>query len=184
MERGKVRRRRKTADTQTAILWAPWRRSYLDDVRRKTQRCIFCFGRLSAMSARRRLILFANATATVMLNRYPYAPGHLMIAPRRHVASPEMLEPAERAEMGEIIAAATSILRQSYAPEGINLGANLGRAAGAGFADHMHWHVVPRWAGDSNFITVIGAARVLSETLDEIFARLEPLFNKAVRPVS
>ena len=126
---------------------------------------------------RRRLVLHAGPDAVVMLNRYPYNNGHLMIAPRRHIASPELLERSERSAIGELVAAAVVRIRQAMRPEGINLGANLGRVAGAGFADHMHWHLVPRWAGDTNFMAAVAGTRVLSESLEESYDLLKPLFN-------
>jgi ATP adenylyltransferase len=136
------------------------------------------------VAARRRLILEASDSVAVMLNLYPYNSGHLMIAPRRHVASPELMTAAERAEAGDLIARAVAALRQSYKPAGINIGANLGRAAGASFADHMHWHLVPRWEGDNNFMPAIGGTRVLPETLEDTFLRLKPLFKTGSMPVS
>ncbi len=126
---------------------------------------------------RRRLVLHAGPDAVVMLNRYPYNNGHLMIAPRRHIASPELLERSERAVIGELVAAAVVRIREAMRPEGINLGANLGRVAGAGIADHMHWHLVPRWAGATNFMAAVAGTRVLSESLEESYDLLKPLFN-------
>jgi ATP adenylyltransferase len=120
----------------------------------------------------------------VMLNRYPYNNGHLMIAPRRHLASPDLLERAERAALAELQGAAVALLRRAYNCEGFNLGANLGRPAGAGFADHMHWHVVPRWAGDVNFMPVLAATRVISEHLAETFDLLAPLFKTVGAAIS
>ena len=112
-----------------------------------------------------------------MLNRYPYTGGHLMIAPRRHAASPELLTRTERAMVGELVALSVERLKKALQPAGFNLGANLGRVAGAGFADHVHWHVVPRWEGDTNFMPVIGSTRVLSQHLEESFALLAPHFK-------
>ena len=119
-----------------------------------------------------------------MLKRYPYNSGHLMIAPRRHVASPELLNPGEQSALAEMIAAAVANLRRAYRPDGFNLGVNLGRAAGAGFAAHLHWHLVPRWEGDTNFMPVAAGTRVLTEMLEDSFARLAPLFKAARQPVS
>lgn len=158
-------------------LWAPWRSSYLAGARSGQPRCIFCLGRLSAAAMRERLVLYADARALVMLNRYPYNNGHLMIAPRRHVASPELLDRAERTLLDELLAFAVERLRALLTPDGFNLGANIGRSAGAGFADHMHWHVVPRWDGDTNFMPVIGSTRVLSQHLKESYALLVPHFK-------
>jgi ATP adenylyltransferase len=132
---------------------------------------------------RERLVLYAGARSVVMLNRYPYSSGHLMVAPRKHVASPELLERDERNTVADLIAASVANLRKAYKPAGINVGANLGRAAGASFADHMHWHLVPRWEGDTNFMTVLVSTRVLSQPLTETYALLEPLF-KAIDPAA
>jgi ATP adenylyltransferase len=100
-----------------------------------------------------------------------------MVAPRRHAASPELLTREERSEIAEVTARAVQRLRAAYRPAGLNVGANLGRAAGAGFADHMHWHLVPRWEGDNNFMPVIGSTRVLPQSLADTYALLEPLFK-------
>lgn len=158
-------------------LWAPWRESYLRRANSGPQTCIFCFGKLSEPQRRKRLVLFEHRDAVVMLNRYPYTNGHLMVAPRRHIASPELLSRDERILINELIAASVKLMRQAMQPAGFNLGANLGRAAGAGFADHMHWHIVPRWDGDNNFMPVLASARVLSQSLEESFRRLRPLFK-------
>ena len=130
---------------------------------------------------RERLVLFENDRAAVMLNKYPYNNGHLMIAPRRHVASPELLTRDERIAIDELIVVTVAKLREQLSPAGFNLGANLGRVAGAGFADHMHWHVVPRWDGDSNFMPVLASTRVLSQSLKDSYAMLRPGF-KAIKP--
>jgi len=138
---------------------------------------------------RERLVLYAGPRAVVMLNRYPYSSGHLMVAPRMmvaprtHAASPELLDREERNTVADLVAATVANLRKAYKPAGINVGANLGRAAGASFADHMHWHLVPRWEGDTNFMTVLVSTRVLSQPLAETYALLEPLF-KAIDPAA
>ena len=160
-----------------ARLWAPWRSAYVTSARKRTPRCIFCFSRIAAAARRRLLVLHADPLALVMLNRYPYNNGHLLVAPRRHVATPELLTAAERGHLGELLAIAVKHLRAALNPDAINLGANLGRAAGAGFADHMHWHAVPRWSGDSNFMPVISSTRVLSQHLEQSFDLLAPHFK-------
>jgi ATP adenylyltransferase len=179
------RRARPEAASGPARLWAPWRAAYLRTVASRAPRgCIFCFGKLGVRERRRRLVLWAGPLAVVMLNRYPYNNGHLMIAPRRHLASPELLDRAERAALAELQAAAVERLRQALKCDGLNLGANLGRSAGAGFADHMHWHVVPRWEGDVNFMPVIAGTRVLSQHLEETFDLLSPLFKTVGAAIS
>lgn len=160
-----------------ARLWAPWRSSYISAVRKSSPRCIFCFGRLSEAAKRKRLVLHAGPLATVMLNRYPYTNGHIMVAPRRHAASPELLSRDERTALTELLTIAVGRVREVFHPDGLNVGANLGRTAGAGFADHMHWHLVPRWNGDSNFMPVVGSTRVLSQSLEESFDLLAPHFK-------
>jgi ATP adenylyltransferase len=158
-------------------LWAPWRSAYLARTVRAPQRCIFCMGRLGPVALGKRLVLYAGPQAMVMLNRYPYNNGHLMVAPRRHVASPELLNRDERRILADLVALAVERLRTVLRPAAFNVGANLGRTAGAGFADHMHWHVVPRWEGDTNFMPVIASTRVLSQHLEESYALLAPHFK-------
>ena len=158
-------------------LWAPWRYEYIRTAGSKSKACIFCFGKLTARDRKKRLVLHDGSRAIIMLNRYPYNNGHLMVAPRRHVASPELLEPHERDLLSELISGSIVRLRKALNPNGINVGANLGRCAGAGFADHMHWHIVPRWDGDTNFMTVLTSTRVLSQLLDSSFQTLAPLFK-------
>jgi ATP adenylyltransferase len=157
-------------------LWAPWRYQYIRTAA-KQDSCIFCFDKLDPAQRKRRLILYAGRDAVVMLNRYPYNNGHLMIAPRRHVASPELLSREERGVIGELVCACCVRLRKALNASGLNVGANLGRSAGAGIADHMHWHVVPRWDGDTNFMPVLASTRVLSQHLESSFQTLAPLFK-------
>ena len=158
-------------------LWAPWRYQYIRTAVAKQDSCIFCFGKLDAAERKRRLILYAGPTAVVMLNRYPYNNGHLMVAPRRHVASPELLTREERGIIAELVSDCCVQLRKALNPSGLNVGANLGRSAGAGIADHMHCHVVPRWDGDTNFMPVLASTRVLSQHLESSFQMLAPLFK-------
>jgi ATP adenylyltransferase len=176
--------RPKAAGGEPPRLWAPWRGAYLRTAGKADKACIFCFGEPDAPERRRRLVLYAGPLALVMLNRYPYNNGHLMIAPRRHVASPDLLERAERTAIAELQAAAVGLLRPAFNCDGFNLGANLGHSAGAGFADHMHWHVVPRWNGDVNFMPVLAATRVISQHLEETFDLLEPLFKTVGATIS
>jgi len=157
-------------------LWAPWRSAYLAKAS-AAQSCIFCLKRMGDAVMRRRLVLHAGPAALVMLNRYPYNNGHLMVAPRRHIATPELLTRDERGMIADLVALTIERLRRVLRPAGFNVGANLGRAAGAGFADHMHWHVVPRWEGDTNFMPVVSSTRVLSQHLEQSFALLAPHFK-------
>ena len=161
-------------------LWAPWRYPYLRTAGNDHPRCIFCVGELSSSTRRKRLVLHVGPHAMVMLNAYPYNNGHVMVAPRRHLASPELLAQDERTELNELVTRSVELLRRALNPAGFNIGANLGRIAGAGFADHLHWHVVPRWAGDNNFMPVLASTRVLSQHLLDSYRRLHPLF-KAIK---
>jgi ATP adenylyltransferase len=175
---------RTSAGPEAALLWAPWRAAYVGKAAAGAPKCIFCFGRMGAATRRQRLVLHAGPLALVMLNRYPYNNGHLMVAPRRHVATPELLTGAERSEVGEFVAGSIARLRAAYRPAGLNVGMNLGRAAGAGIADHMHWHLVPRWEGDNNFMPVIGSTRVLPQSLGDTYELLEPLFKTIETAIS
>jgi ATP adenylyltransferase len=157
-------------------LWAPWRYQYIRSAGANDS-CIFCFGKLDAAERKRRHVLYAGQDAIVMLNRYPYNNGHLMVAPRRHLASPELLTREERGIVAELVSDCCVQLRKALNPSGLNVGANLGRSAGAGIADHMHWHVVPRWDGDTNFMPVLASTRVLSQHLEASFQMLAPLFK-------
>lgn len=180
--------RRKTENTNNPAtglrLWAPWRYEYLRSDRPRPAGCIFCFGDLSAAERKRRLVLYDGAQALIMLNRYPYNNGHIMVAPRRHLGSPELLTREERVLLSELISASVERLRGALNPSGFNLGANLGRSAGAGFADHMHWHIVPRWEGDNNFMPALSSTRVISQSLESSFKALAPLFKAIAAQIS
>jgi ATP adenylyltransferase len=158
-------------------LWAPWRYAYLRSLISDPKACIFCFGNLSDGERRERLVLFENRDVLVMLNKYPYSNGHIMVAPRSHVASPEMLTRPDRAVLGDAVAASIKVMRENLRPQAFNVGANLGSAAGAGFAEHMHWHIVPRWTGDNNFMSVLASTRVLSQSLEDSYEQLRPIFK-------
>jgi ATP adenylyltransferase len=158
-------------------LWAPWRYAYLRSLISDPKACIFCFGNLSDAERRERLVLFENRDVLVMLNKYPYSNGHIMVAPRSHVASPEMLTRPDRAVLADAVAASIKVMREGLRPQAFNVGANLGSAAGAGFAEHMHWHIVPRWTGDNNFMSVLASTRVLSQSLEDSYEQLRPIFK-------
>jgi len=133
--------------------------------------CIFCEAAAGSDDAAS-LVLYRGQSSYLILNRYPYTSGHLMIVPYDHQPSVEQIEPATRSEIMELTAQAIQALRQVYQPEGFNLGANIGPAAGAGVAGHIHFHVVPRWPGDTNFMSAVGDTRVLPETLEDTYRRL------------
>jgi ATP adenylyltransferase len=151
-------------------IWTPWRYRYVADAS-KDSRCIFCDA-LDAGDDRRMLIVFRGTKNFVILNRYPYTSGHVMVVPYVHVANLADAEPETLGEMMEIAQRVERALGSTYHPQGYNLGMNLGRAAGAGVTGHIHLHVLPRWAGDANFMTVTGETRVEPEELSLTFERL------------
>lgn len=139
--------------------------------------CIFC-DHLAAGDDEAAHILFRGTGTFVLLNAFPYNTGHLMIAPIRHAADVSELSAEERAELYEVTFMATEAVKEAMSPDGFNVGMNLGAAAGAGIPGHLHMHVVPRWTGDTNFMTTIGSAKVLPEMLAETDAKLRPLFSR------
>jgi ATP adenylyltransferase len=157
-------------------LWSPWRLAYVTSTE-SSGACIFCddAGRDEA------LVVASGTRAFVVLNLYPYNSGHLMVVPRRHVATLAALDPAELTEIALLTQRAEIALTEVYQPQGINIGINLGRPAGAGIVDHIHVHVVPRWTGDTNFMSVVGNVRVLPEELPQSAARLRPVFDRLSR---
>ena len=157
-------------------LWAPWRMEFLGQ--EKPKGCIFClFPAEEGLAAdRRNLIVARTAHSFAILNRYPYNNGHLMVIPRRHTAELEALADAELTDLHLLLRRSVSVLKRAYSPEGFNLGMNLGAVAGAGIADHLHYHLVPRWAGDTNFMPVLAATKVMVEHLTQSFDRLHALF--------
>ena len=134
--------------------------------------CIFCEG-LKLADGPENLIVYRGAHAFVMLNRFPYTSGHLMIVPYEHKPSLELLEVESRADIMNLSARAIEVIQALYAPQGFNLGMNIGNAAGAGITEHVHLHVVPRWVGDTNFMSSISQTRVLPELLEETYRRVK-----------
>ena len=159
------------------VLFTPWRYSYLTAPKADApQGCIFCVAATSN-DLRDTLTLFRNEQALVMLNRYPYTNGHLMIAPIAHEARLFDSTDASLRALIRLTAETQRILSDVYHPDGFNVGMNFGQVAGAGVADHYHMHVVPRWSGDANFMTVTARTRLIPEELDVTFDKLQPLFN-------
>jgi ATP adenylyltransferase len=142
----------------------------------KSSECVFCVA-AEMEDGPDNLIIFRAALNYVILNRYPYTSGHIMVVPYVHKARLDELTAATRAEMMEITAQAIRILQNEYAPQGFNVGLNLGAAAGAGIAGHLHQHIVPRWRGDTNFMTSLGSTRVLPESLEDTFQRLKKAWD-------
>jgi ATP adenylyltransferase len=155
---------------------APWRADYVRKAL-SMKRCIFCEA-LKSRDDRAAAVLYRGRRNFILLNRYPYTPGHLLIAPKRHVADFAEARPDERDEWADLLQVALRVLRVRYAPHGFNTGMNLGASAGAGVAGHFHLHVVPRWTGDANFMPLVGATRVFIEDLDTTYRKLRPLFDK------
>lgn len=158
-------------------LWSPWRYQYLTAAR-APDGCIFCKMAAEANegSDERNLIVHRGASNFVVLNRFPYTSGHLMVVPYAHAAQLNAIEEATAAELMRLTRASESQLRNIYRPDGLNIGMNIGESAGAGIAGHIHMHVLPRWSGDSNFITTIGETRVLPEDLSVTWQRLRDAF--------
>ncbi|PKN35780.1 MAG: HIT family hydrolase [Deltaproteobacteria bacterium HGW-Deltaproteobacteria-19] len=155
------------------VQFAPWRMAYIKG--EKAKGCVFC----KEEAREDDLLLWEGTTCLVMLNRYPYNNGHLLVMPARHVANLEDLTGEERTELFDLLDRSVRVLREVLGPEGINVGINLGRAAGAGVEDHLHIHVVPRWSGDTNSMTVVGGIRVIPDSLTGTRDELKPCFEKA-----
>ncbi len=162
-------------------LWAPWRMTYI--ARADAARgCLFCRS-ARARDDRAQLVLARRPRAFLMLNRFPYNPGHLMVAVTRHAGRFRQLGVEERADLLELVALAERALAAEYRPHGVNYGANVGRVAGAGYPGHLHLHLVPRWNGDTNFMPVLGETKVLPESLARTWTRLRRrLAGLAPRP--
>ena len=158
-------------------LFAPWRHAWVTSAEARGDdanggECLFCRVWRDASADEPNLVVARGERSVVLLNRYPYNGGHLLVAPSQHCGALEALAPAARAEMIELAAAGLEILRALYHPDGFNMGINQGRAAGAGIPDHVHFHVVPRWNGDTNFMTTVGEGRVVSQDLSQVRAEV------------
>ena len=160
-------------------LWSPWRLHYVTAEKPSTG-CIFCKPRTDSAAGATRdpLIVFDGSLAYVILNRYPYNNGHLMVVPHRHLSTLVELSVDELYEVALLTQRSEAALREAYRLEGVNVGINLGAAAGAGIQGHLHVHLVPRWYGDTNFMTVVGETRVLPEDLPSTASRLAPIFER------
>ena len=163
-------------------LWAPWRLAYVAGP--KVEGCVFCEA-AAAGDDRTTLILHRAELGFLILNRYPYNSGHLMVVPNRHVARLEGLSPEEAGAQMALAGLAVRILERAMAPQGFNIGMNLGRAAGAGIDEHLHMHVVPRWVGDTNFMPVLADVKILPEHLEATYQRLQAALGslESGRPV-
>lgn len=151
-------------------IWAPWRMEYV--LGEKERGCIFC-DKPKEDKDSDNLILYRGAKNFAILNSYPYNPGHLMVAPYRHIAQLEELSPEELYEHFAMVAKSVKALKEALHPDGFNIGLNLGKVAGAGVEGHVHTHIVPRWQGDTNFMPVIAATRVIPEALAATYSKLQ-----------
>ena len=158
-------------------LWSPWRLAYVTGTASAVE-CVFCTAQTGCEDA---LIVFTGRNCFVILNKYPYNNGHLMIVPKRHIASLSVATEEELLELIDLARRAEIALGEAYSPHGLNMGINMGKPAGAGVLDHVHLHVVPRWNGDTNYMTVVGQTRVLPEELDQTAHRLRPIFERLAR---
>jgi ATP adenylyltransferase len=156
-------------------LWSPWRMEYIQSNKEQSEdaECIFCRIQRGEESER---VLTRSELGFVVLNKYPYSPGHILVIPNRHVGDLEELEDDESLDLQRLMKRSVKALREEYAPHGFNIGMNLGRIAGAGVPDHLHWHVVPRWSADTSFMPVVGETIVLPELVEETARRLAPRF--------
>ncbi len=154
-------------------IWAPWRIEYIQ--MEKSAGCILC-DKPKQNNDAANYILYRGSKNFIMLNSYPYNPGHLMTAPYRHIASLEELTDEERNEHFEIVSRGIKVLKEVFNPSGFNIGINMGKVAGAGIDDHFHTHTVPRWQGDTNFMPVISDIRIMPEALAETYKKLKEKF--------
>ncbi len=158
---------------QSPPLWAPWRLEYI--LGPKETGCIFCHHPRHGVS-RERFVLFCGERAFVMLNRWPYINGHLLVVPRAHVPHLQELERADLYALSALLQASAAIVQAAFRPDGLNIGMNIGQVAGAGIKEHIHYHVVPRWSGDTNFMSAVGDARVIPQSLEGTFDELSTHF--------
>jgi ATP adenylyltransferase len=163
------------------VLWAPWRLTYIEKPATSSGTGDIFVDLPAENEDRKNSILYRGETAFVMLNAYPYTNGHLLIAPYRQVAEIDLLNDAELLEINQLLAQGVRWLRAAYNPDGFNLGVNMGKAAGAGIPIHIHWHVVPRWNGDTNFMTAVGEVRVMPQSLEASYDRLRGVIDGIAR---
>jgi len=157
-------------------LWTPWRYAYVASTQ-KTGECVFCEA-VKANDDARTHIVYRGTMCFIILNAFPYTPGHVMIVPYAHMDELQKLPSEAANEMMMLSQRMETVLRELYHPDGINLGMNIGKAAGAGIAGHIHMHVLPRWVADANFVSVIGETRILPETLDETWKRMTTVLRR------
>ena len=158
------------------VLWAPWRMEYILSVKEEEE-CIFCPGDNRSQDEAR-LVLYVGSLTLVIMNRFPYINGHLLVAPVRHVPDLESLTEKEMLDLLLMVRRSIEVLKKVMSPEGFNVGLNLGSVAGAGVEAHLHFHIVPRWNGDTNYMSVLGEVRVIPQHIVETYGKLLPHFRK------
>jgi len=156
-------------------IWAPWRIKYILS-NKKENGCVFC-NALKEKDEANNLVLHRSKHSFIIMNKFPYNPAHIMVVPNLHVAEFHDLSDEAYKDMNDVLKQATSMLKATYHPEGLNIGINLGKASGAGIDDHLHYHVIPRWTGDTNFMPVIGNIKIVSEALEETYNKLKQYFG-------
>ena len=165
-------------DKQKKILWAPWRMEYIENCD-KPEGCVFC-DLPKQDNDKKNLIVFRGNTSFVIMNRYPYNNGHLMVVPYRHTCDLSSISDEEKIEIFNLLTLSKQVLTNVMNPHGFNVGMNLGRVSGAGIDDHLHFHIVPRWNGDTNFMPILGHAKVVSEGLEETWVKLNQSFAEVM----
>lgn len=159
-------------------LWAPWRYAYVTSISRR-KGCFLCDAiKIESTKPEESLVVHKTTYTIVVLNRYPYNPGHLLIAPVRHVADLEDLNEKELSDLIENIVLSKIVIKKIYNPDGFNIGLNLGKVAGAGLEEHLHFHIVPRWSGDTNFMVTLASTKVIVEALEQSYLRIREGFKK------
>jgi ATP adenylyltransferase len=153
-------------------MWAPWRIEYIKS--EKEEGCVFCL----ALSENNDLTLYTGGSTMVIMNKYPYINGHLLVSPKKHISRLDQLNQAEMGILLLTVEKSVDILKKAMCPDGFNVGLNLGKVAGAGIEEHLHFHIVPRWFGDTNALTVFGDVRVIPEHIQETYNNLKPYFDK------
>lgn len=156
-------------------LWTPWRMDHVSGKLDKIEGCLF---EPEGEDDPNRLLLYLDSQVVVLLNQFPYANGHLLVAPRRHVPCITDLDEKELSALMLIVQKATTIIKETFSPSGINVGCNIGTSAGAGIADHLHFHIIPRWDGDHNFMTTIAEVRTIPQHIETTYRILYPLFAR------
>jgi ATP adenylyltransferase len=156
-------------------VWAPWRINYI--LSKKQKSCVFCIKKTRGYK-KRHYILAESKHSFILLNKYPYTAGHLMVLPQRHISELMFLKNNEHIDFFNMLNFATKALKKAIKPDALNIGANLGKAAGSGIGEHLHFHIVARWNGDHNFMPVVSKTMVISEYLDDTYNRLSPYFKK------